>query len=212
MAKEPKSKAEELLDISNLTEKNKIFCREYIFDWNGSRAYKVAYGNVTDGTARANASDLLTKTSIQQYIELIQKDLEKLAGISRLKVLNEHMKLAYSSIAHLHNTWIERKEFELLTDSQKECIQEIDTKTQHKTVWEYNEEKDKKEPIDYTVEYVKIKLYDKQKALDAISKMLGYDAAIKSEFIGLPQAYTVIVDESKTADTLKRLRNGSKVD
>jgi len=87
------------------------------------------------------------------------------------------MKLAYSSIAHLHNTWIERKEFEQLTEDQKSCIAEIDTKI--RTEYEYSPEDPKnKKPI--KVEYVKIKLYDKQKALDSISKMLGYDAPIKT--------------------------------
>lgn len=167
--------AEQLLEGSTLTEANKVFCREYIFDWNGSRAYKVAYPGVTDGSARALASDLLTKVNIQDYIELVQKDLEQLAGISRWKVLNEHQKLAFSSIAHLHNTWIERKEFELLTPEQKDCIAEIDTKI--RTEWEYDPGVESKIPI--RVEYVKIKLYDKQKALDSISKMLGYDAPIK---------------------------------
>ena len=176
MAKK-KSEAEELLDESGLTEKNKIFCREYIFDWNGSRAYKIAYQNVNDATARANASDLLTKTNIKEYITEIQKDLEKLAGLSRMKVISEHIKIAFSSIAHLHNTWIERKEFESLTDEQKQCIEEISTKT--RTEYEYDpEDPQHKKPI--TVEYIKIKLYDKQKSLDAINKMLGYDAPIKT--------------------------------
>lgn len=204
MAKEIKAvlaEAEELLDDFGLTERNKIFCREYIFDWNGSRSYKVAYPDVTDGTARANASELLTKTNIQAYIELIQKDLEKLAGISRLKVINEHLKIAYSTIAHIHNTWIELKDFEALTDDQKACIEEISTKKQHKTVWEFSTDEGKNVPIDYTVEYVKIKLYDKQKSLDAINRMLGYDAPIKSEIdiksITLP---TVVVKRHINAD------------
>jgi phage terminase small subunit len=166
------SDAENILNESTLTEKNKIFCREYILDWNGSRAYKIAYPNVVDATARSNASDLLTNTNIQEYIKEIQIDLEKTAGISRLMVINEHMKLAFNSIAGLHNTWIKRKDFEDLTEDQKACIAEIDTKI--KTEYEYNPETEKREPIG--VEYVRIKLYDKQKALDSISKMLGYDA------------------------------------
>jgi phage terminase small subunit len=173
------SEAEELLDESGLTERNKVFCREYIFDWNGTRSYKAAYGDMTDEVAKAAASRLLTNVTVINYIELIQKDLEKLAGISRLKVINEHLKLAFSSIAHLHNTWIELKEFNALTDEQKACIEEISTKKQHKTEWEF--EDNEKVPVDYTVEYVKIKLYDKQKSLDAINKMLGYDAPIKTE-------------------------------
>ena len=163
--------------LKPLTEKQKAFCREYVFDWNASRAYKAAYPNVTDGTARANSSDLLTNTNIQQYCFEIQKDLEKLCGISKAMIINEHKKLAFSSIAYLHNTWIERKEFDQLTDEQKLCIEEISTKIQHKIEWEGDG--DKRIPVDYTVEYVKIKLYSKQRSLESISKMQGYDAPTK---------------------------------
>lgn len=178
MAKKLKSEADKILAESELTERNKIFCREYIFDWNATRSYKTVYPNIKDDDSAAAASSrLLSNVKIQEYIELIQKDLEKLAGISRMKVISEHMKMAFSSIAHLHNTWIERKEFESLTEDQRSCIAEIDTKI--KTEYEYNADSEKREPI--RVEYVRIKLYDKQKALDSISKMLGYDAPIKTE-------------------------------
>jgi phage terminase small subunit len=91
----------------------------------------------------------------------------------------EHQKMAFSSIASLHNTWIQRKDFELLTEDQKSCIAEIDTKI--RTEYEYNADTESKEPI--RVEYVRIKLYDKQKALDSISKMLGFDASSKIDVI-----------------------------
>ena len=157
-----------------LTQKQKKFCREYIYDWNATRSYLIAYPNTKNSNvAKSLASRMLTNDNVKEYITEIQKDLEKLAGISRMKVISEHMKMAFSSIAHLHNTWIERKEFESLTDEQKDCIAEIDTKI--RTEYEYDPENQKeKKPIQ--VEYVKIKLYDKQKALDSISKMLGYDA------------------------------------
>lgn len=184
MAKRVKSEAEIVLSESTLTEANKVFCREYIFDWNGSRAYKIAYPEVTDETARVNASRLLTNANISTYCELIQKDLEKLAGMSRLKVINEHQKLAFSSIAHLHNTWIELTQFELLTSEQKDCISEIDTKTERKYFSEYDPDKKDFVKVPYDVKYIKIKLYDKQKALDSISKMLGYDAATRMELTG----------------------------
>jgi phage terminase small subunit len=175
MSRKP-PKAKDDIDDLAITEKNKIFCREYILDWNATRSYLVAYPDVKDSkVATAAASRLLTNVNIQAYIEEIQKDLEKMAGISRLKVISEHMKLAFSSIAHLHNTWIKRKDFEELTEDQKACIAEIDTKI--KTEWEYDADEKQKTPIN--VEYVRVKLYDKQKALDSISKMLGYDSPIK---------------------------------
>jgi len=165
-----------------LTQKQKKFCREYIYDWNATRSYLAAYPNTKNSNvASVLAVRMLGNDKVKEYISEIQKDLEKLAGISRMKVISEHMKMAFSSIAHLHNTWIERKEFESLTDEQKDCISEIDTKI--RTEYEYDPENPKeKKPIQ--VEYVKIKLFDKQKALDSISKMLGYDAPGKLELTG----------------------------
>jgi phage terminase small subunit len=179
------------IDDLGLTEKNKIFAREYIFDWNGTRAYMAAYPDCkTSEAAKVSACRLLTNDNLQQYIKDIQMNLEELAGISRLKVISEHMKLAFSSIAHLHNTWIDRKDFELLTKEQKDCIAEIDTKI--KTEYEYDPDSDKKQSI--RVESIRIKLYDKQKALDSISKMLGFDAANKLDVsVNIPQMPTVII-------------------
>ena len=148
---------------AKLTEKEIIFCREYIYDWNATRAYQKAYPKSSYDTAKVNGCKALTKTNIQEEVKRVQEDLEKNAGISRQKVLEEYIKIAFSSIAHLHNTWIERKEFEELTESQKACISEISTRIK----------KIGKDLID--VEEVKIKLYDKQRALESINKMLGYN-------------------------------------
>lgn len=131
----------------------------------------------------SSASELLRNPKIEAYLTEIQEDLEKMAGISRLKVLQEHQKLAFSSIAHLHNTWVTRKEFESLTDDQKSAIEEISTqiKTSRNTDGTLEEN-----------EYVKIKLYSKQKSLDAINRMLGYDAAQKVEVKGTVKSYNIV--------------------
>ncbi len=170
---------EALSEELELNEKQKAFCKEYIFDWNATRSYRAAYPDTTnDNSAAASACALLRNPKIKDYIKEIQNDLEKLAGLSRLKVINEHMKLAFSSIAHLHNTWIKRKEFEYLTEDQKACIAEIDSKVKTEYAFDPDNPKEKK-PLE--VEYVRVKLYDKQKALDSISKMLGYDAPSKMQ-------------------------------
>lgn len=155
-----------------LTGKQRRFCEEYIFDFNGTRA-AIAAG-YSENTAREIASENLTKPNIQAYIKELQSDLEKTSGISRLKVLREHEKLAFSSIAHLHNTWIERKEFDQLTDEQRACIAEIQTQIRKTSVVREGQPE-----MDIETEFVKIKLYDKQKALDSISRMLGFEAPEK---------------------------------
>jgi phage terminase small subunit len=84
-----------------LTEKQRIFCKEYILDWNGARAARVA--GYSENTAAVIASENLTKPYIQAYIKDLQADIEKVAGISRLRVINEHIKLAFSSL-HIYIT------------------------------------------------------------------------------------------------------------
>jgi len=148
-----------------LTEKQRIFCHEYVVDYNGSRAARVA--GYSEKAAKETAYILLTKSHINTYIEHIQKDLCKLSGVTAMRNIKELEKIAYSTIAHLHNTWIERKEFEQLTDDQKASIQSISTKVLKKNIGD----KDSPEIVD--VEYVEIKLYDKIKAMDMLNKMLG---------------------------------------
>lgn len=150
-----------------LSNKRKKFAKEYIYDWNSARAARAA--GYSEKTAKTIGSYLLTLVNVQDYITEIQKDIEKLAGISRQRVLEEYQKIAFSNITHLHNTWIERKEFEKLTEYQKACIQEIDTKIMTKNIGTSM----KPEIVD--IEHIKIKLYSKQSALDSISKMLGYN-------------------------------------
>ena len=171
MSEEKKYTLKELKD--KLTDKERIFCHEVIIDWNKARAArKAGYSEEAD---RQIGYATFTKDYIQQYIEFIKDDVEKEAGITKLRQLNELAKIAYSSIAHLHNTWIELKEFEALTDEQKASIESIDTKTEAKQ--SYNFDTEEKENVD--VKYVKIKLYSKLGALDQINKMLGYNAPEK---------------------------------
>lgn len=170
----------------DLTEKQRRFCEEYIFDFNATRAAKVA--GYSENTATEIGSENLTKPNIQAYIKELQGDLEKTAGISRLMVLKEHAKLAFSSIASLHNTWIERKEFDKLTDDQKSAIAQIETQTRIESRYDPASGED----IPVQVDFIKIKLFDKQKALDSISKMLGYDAPEKIQHLVTEKQVMVI--------------------
>ena len=53
-----------------MTEKQKIFCDEYLVDLNATRAYKAAYTNVkNDNTAGVNANKLLRNAKISEYIQ-----------------------------------------------------------------------------------------------------------------------------------------------
>lgn len=155
-----------------LSDKQKMFCEHYVVEMNATEAYRNVYLCEYD-TAKVNGCNLLTNANIQEYIGYLQQDIEKALGLSKIKVVREHQKIAFSNIGRLRNTWIQLKAFNELSDEEKACIQSIDTKTTKRI------DKDTKEIIEE--DWVKIKLYDKQKSLDSISKMLGYDAPTKIE-------------------------------
>lgn len=159
-----------------ITEKEKRFCEEYIKDFDASRAYAAAgYKADNPFTVNSESWKLRQTPRVYSYLQVLQEDVEKMAGISRLQVLKMHMAIVNTSIAHLHKTWVTREEFEKLTTEQKMAIQEIDTKTK-RIVGDDDEEVE--------VEYIRIKLYDRQKALDAITRMLGYDEPSKLALVG----------------------------
>jgi len=162
---------EEVLEEKKLTPKQKLFCSEYCIDYNATRAAIKA--GFSDKAAGPIGSRLLTYANIKSEINRLQSNLAETAGVSALRVLNEHKKIAFSSAGDLRSGWITLKDFENLTEEQKSCIQEISTKSETRF------EKSRDEVVPVEEQWVKIKLYDKQKSLDSISKMLGYDAPQK---------------------------------
>src|SRR5690606_28947089 len=137
----------------------------YVIDWNATRAATAA--GYSKKTARTIGAENLTKPDIQAYIEEIQRDLAKLAGVSALRNLLELKKMAYSDPAELRNSWSEVKDWRELTDEQKAIISEIVTI-------------EKVDRLGNHITILKYKLYDKRAAIEIINKMLGYNAPEKS--------------------------------
>lgn len=160
------SKDNEAEKLKPLSGKEQAFCEQYTVDWNKTRAaQRAGYSPDNPAAAAVSANRLLKKANVNAYIEECKKDTERLAGISRLRNAKELANIAYSSIAHLHDTWVETKYFEDLTEEQKSAIESIERKT--RTI-------EREGDTDIEIEYVKIKLFNKLAALDAIAKMYGY--------------------------------------
>lgn len=162
--------------MKSLNEKQKAFCHQYIIDWNTTRSYKHAYGIEDDNSAAVSGFKLLRNTKIEQYIDFIKDDIEKEAGISKLKQINELHKIAYSSIAEIHDTWIDLKDWLYIKRDNPDimaAVESIDTKTEYKSFGEGE--------IDVEIKFIKVKFYNKLNALDQINKMMGYNAATKTD-------------------------------
>jgi len=174
MADETKQYTLEELKVK-LTEKERVFCHQYIIDWNGARSARQA--GYSEDTAKEIASQNLTKSHIQQYIAFIKNNLEEESGISKLRNLQELAKIAYSNIAGLHDDWIELTNWNEIKEANPallSAIESIDTKTEYRT---YKTDGDSEENAE--IKFVKIKLFAKTTAIDMINKMLGYNEAEK---------------------------------
>lgn len=90
----------------------------------------------------------------------------------------------------MHNSWIDRVEFDQLTDDQKACIKSIQTKVEKRS---YDDEV-------RNVEMVKIELYDKLAALNSINKMLGFDAPAKVDANVTMSRYKAVTSDGRIID------------
>ena len=142
-----------------LTEKQRIFCHEYIVDWNGSRAAKAA--GYSEDSAKEIASENLTKPNIKEYIEKIKTDVAKEAGISKLMMLNELKNIATADMIRI---------MEKIKDKGLESLNE----NERKSIIEYYEGDSG----------VKVKTHDKIKAIQDIMKAMGWNEPEKIDISG----------------------------
>lgn len=160
-----------------MTTKQKLLCRAYVTHWNKTKAAISA--GYSEKSASAIAIEALNKPLLQRYCDIITGEFEKLCEVSKAKVVQEHMKIAFSSFQDLQDGWMDLKDFEDLTDAQKSCIKSVE---RNKT--EFGEK-------------VKIELHSKQNSLDAISKLLGYYTPEKQAISVETSSFLTLMKQSK---------------
>ena len=184
-----------------LSNKQKIFCSEYVLDWNGSRAARAA--GYSEKAARSTAARLITKDNIKEYIGLIKDDIEGELGLTKLKNIKILQNMAHSNIADIYRDWMTMEDFETLKSEQPEileCIQEISTKTEMEKGSFIDSE-----PVE--VRYIKIKLYDKRLALQDLNKMLGWNGVEKHEVKNIEDTSTMTTEELiKRANAINKIK------
>lgn len=158
-----------------LSIKQENFCNYYLECGNASEAYRRSYdcAKMKSETINIKAIELLNNGKITVRVKELQEEQKSRSDITKERILNELSNIAFSSIADMHNSWIERREFELLNSNQKSAIKSISTKILKKNIGTNDE------PKIVDVEYVKIELHDKLKAIERICKMFGWDAPEK---------------------------------
>lgn len=84
---------------SSLTPKRIFFCKEYILDFNGTRAAKAA--GYTEKTAYSTASEILNIPEVQKYLQYLTSDRAKRLQVTADKIVQEIAKIAFANAEDL---------------------------------------------------------------------------------------------------------------
>lgn len=147
---------------SELTEKQKRFCEEYLIDLNGAQA--AIRSGYSKNTAKEIASENLTKPNIQEYLAQRQKELQEATGITQKRVLEEYAKVAFLDIRKYYTVDGALKSIHDLDDDAAGALAGVEVDDLYEG---YGEERMQ------VGQTKKIKTYDKVKALDSLGRHLG---------------------------------------
>ena len=156
----------EVLENTELTEKQRLFCIYYIEDFNATKAYKKAY-DCSYATAKVNGSKLLSNTNIKKEIDRLTKECleeqEVEAKLLNKRLFETYMKIAFSDI----NDYLEYGNEEVEGEFGPYIKNYVNIKDSCEVdgtlISEITQGKDG----------IKIKLQDKMKALEWLDKHYG---------------------------------------
>jgi len=142
-----------------MTELQRRFADRYFETLNGSQS--AIYAGYSEATSRQKACELLNDPEIEAYISALKAEYAEKSGISKMRVLDEYRKIAFSDVRNV-----------LTVDGGLKSIDDIDDDTSGAiaSIESFDE-------VDRSGERLgtnrKIKLHDKLRALEALSKHLG---------------------------------------
>ena len=111
-----------------LNEKQKLFCLEYLKDFNWTRAYQKVYWWTSD-SARRQASRLLTKVHVQEYLwSKVEKKVEK---------LDVWVDYVLNWLREIAEIWMGRKEVEKNWKRQR-ILDLSNANSAYEKLWKYN--------------------------------------------------------------------------
>jgi len=152
-----------------LSVKQHRFCLEYLSRPGMNATEAAIRAGYSEKSAKVTASRLLTNANVQNKIAEIQKQWTKETGITAARIIEELKKLAFSNITDMYESWTQLKPLDSVSDELTACIGEIATKVVKKN------QGTSEDPEIVDVEYIRVRMHDKLKAIWLLCRMLGFD-------------------------------------
>ncbi|MFI3604974.1 terminase small subunit [Vagococcus fluvialis] len=152
----------ELNDNSNLTDQQKLFCLYYLQSFNATQSYLKAY-KCSYETAMSEGSRSLRNPKIKEELTRLKKELQSEQYFTIQDIINEYAKQAFSNIKDITTFGTETVEMEDGSEREFSYVRlKDDSEVDGTLIQEVKQGKDG----------VSAKLWDKQKAMDALIKLL----------------------------------------
>ena len=171
------------MDKKKLTDKQEMFCQEYMVDLNGTQA--AIRAGYSEDTAKTIAGQNLSKLIIQERLSELKKSRSEKVEISAEMVVKELKSIAFSRVIDYwqgdtfgRSFVLTPKAFEDMPEEAKSAISSI----------EQNIDKDGNITF-------KIRLWDKMKSLEMLCKHLGITAETFNVKFDNPEMIKKVAEE-----------------
>lgn len=148
---------------SDLTDKQRLFCQEYMVDLNATQA--AIRAGYSEKTAKEIGYENLTKPHIIELISELQNKRSNKVEVTAEKVLKELAKIAFSDIRQFYNEDGSLKCPHELNDEAASLLSSMESEELFGVIDGSKCEVGKTK---------KIKMWDKMKALELIGKHIGF--------------------------------------
>jgi phage terminase small subunit len=172
--------------MTELTEKQKKFCEEYLVDFNQGAAYLRAGYKCSDNSARTNASRMLTNDNIQAYLTSIRNKAGSSTAVTLERTLQELAYVAYGRVTDVlsfSDNGMSVKNSDTLPDEVVAAIASVDMT---------------ESGGEYPTIKKSVKLHNKVAALALLAKFFGIDSDFNQARASLKRYGLALVEDSES--------------
>lgn len=145
---------------NKLTDKERLFCHEYLKDGNAGEAARRA--GYSKNNLHHIAWETMQRPHVRDYLNTLQQKQAHKLNITAERILSEYARIAFSDMKQFLNPGNEIKDVSELDEDKTAAVESIQSDIRH----------DGGDSQGYT-EKVKLKLHNKLEALNALAKNLG---------------------------------------
>ena len=194
-----------------LNKKQSQFVDEYFnCKFNATQAYMNVYANKSRDAARTLASQLLTNPNVKEEINKRQEELQDKSNVKKEEIIRELIDIINADLCDYVQI-VEKERIIPKVDIETGEIVEI-KETYYDTIFTPTEKLTKEQrklikSIKQTRTGIEIQLYEKDKAIDTLNKMLGFTSETLNVNSSVDTSFLQDISTDELREMLEEIKN-----